>query len=186
MSRPYKISPGSGEHRRLRPMVILRYGVYFLLFLFLYVLQTTPLFLEIFGIKPNLLLVTAVCLAMFEGEFIGGLYGAMAGVLLDLSTIGYFGFNAILMLIFCVLIGLAVIYLLRLTWLNATLLTAGAMLILELLHYYFYYAMWGYENVWLILVQDLLPGVLYTVLLAPLCFWLLQRLTARLHAGDRE
>lgn len=186
MNRPYKISQNPGERGRIRPVVILRYLVYFLVFLLLYVLQTTPGFLAVFGVKPNLLLAAAVCLAMFEGEFVGGLYGAMAGILLDLSALGYFGFHSILMLVFCVMIGLAVIYLLRLTCLNALLLTGGVMLVVELLHYYFYYAMWGYQEVWLILVEDLLPGVLYTVLITPLCFWLLRRLTSRLHAGDRE
>jgi cell shape-determining protein MreD len=87
------------------------------------VLQSTPGFLSVFGIKPNLLIGSAICLAMFEGEFVGGLYGALAGMLLDLGSSRIFGFYSILLFIFCIGAGLAVIYLLHLTWINALMMT---------------------------------------------------------------
>ena len=55
--------------------------MYGAIFVFLYVLQCTPGFLEIMEVKPILLIPAAITLAMFEGEFIGGLYGAFAGLL---------------------------------------------------------------------------------------------------------
>lgn len=56
-----------------------KYCSYVLILLALYVLQTTPGFLSVFGIKPNLVIPAVVCIAMVEGEFVGGLLGALGG-----------------------------------------------------------------------------------------------------------
>ena len=185
MSKDHKVSP----HRRpgrLRLIVVMRYIAYFMLFLLLYVVQSTPGLLTVFGAKPNLLLCAAVCLAMFEGEFVGGLYGALAGILLDLSSDGYFGFYALLLCIFCTVVGLMVIYLLRLTVGNALWLVLGVTAICELLRYYFYYHIWGYAGSWHILTEDLLPGCIYTLLVTPLLFWGIRWFVRRLRSADPD
>lgn len=69
-----------------------KYCSYVLILLALYVLQTTPGFLSVFGIKPNLVIPAVVCIAMVEGEFVGGLLGALGGWLLDLGAFSVFGF----------------------------------------------------------------------------------------------
>lgn len=163
-----------------------RYAVYAALMLALYVMQTTPAFLTFFGIKPNLVFPAAVVIAMLEGEFTGGLYGALAGVLCDTSAITLFGFNAIIALLACVLIGLAFIYLLRVTVLNFVWVLTSVLLVRALLDFLFNYVMWGYPGISILLTQRILPSVAYSVAVAPLVYylyrWLAHKFDERLQA----
>ncbi|MCI8650115.1 MAG: hypothetical protein HFG20_08370 [Anaerotruncus sp.] len=156
-----------------RGVYVAKYTAYFFVLVCLYVLQTTPSFMAVFGIKPNLVIPAAICIAMLEGEFTGGLYGALAGALCDLGDFCIFGFNAIILLIACVLAGLMVIYMLRATVLNFVLLAFGALLARTLLDYLLNYYMWGYEGVWMVLVYKMLPTVIYSAAAAPVSYYLL-------------
>ena len=149
----------------------IKYSLYTVLIILLYVLQSTPGFLLIFDVKPNLAVPAAICIAMREGEFVGGLYGAFAGALCDLGGPYIFGLNAIIFLIAGTAAGLLVIYMLRPGVINFVFLTAGALFTRSLLDYLFHYAMWEYENVWMVLVYHLLPGVLYSAAVSPLCYF---------------
>ena len=51
-----------------------------------YIIQTTPGLFEFFGIKPILVLPACICIAVFEGEFAGGLFGFFAGLLCDSAS----------------------------------------------------------------------------------------------------
>ena len=73
---------------------------------------------------------------------------------------------------------------LRLTWINALLLTFATISMIELLGYYFTWAMWRYPNAWQILAEETLPGMIYTVILSPVLFWLVKSLYIRLHRND--
>ena len=145
---------------------------YIVTMVLLYVLQTTPGLLEIFGSKPNFVIPAAACIAMLEGEFVGGLYGALAGLLCDHSGYAFFGFNAIILLVACVAAGLLVIYMLRPTIVNYILLLAGVLFVKGLLDYLLNYVMWGYSSVWMVLVYDILPGIIYTLAVSPLVYYL--------------
>src|SRR5699024_4789730 len=120
------------------------YACYGMLLLVLYTLQTTPGLFVIAGIKPNLVIPAALTIAMLEGEFLGGIYGAFAGLLCDLNGPALFGFYAILLLTAGVLAGLAFLYLLQPRLTNFILLTACVLLVCGLLEYLFYYEMWDY------------------------------------------
>lgn len=156
-----------------------KYAGYALLMVLLYVMQTTPRFLDVFGVKPNLVIPAAVCIAMLENEFIGGFYGALAGALCDLGGFTIFGFNAIILLAGCVLIGLLVIYMLRVSMPNFIGLLTGLLLTRGLLDYLLSYVMWGYENVWMVLAYDIVPGIIYTAAVSPLIFYLYRRIFRR-------
>lgn len=149
-----------------------RFLVYGAIFVFLYVLQCTPRFLEIRGIKPVLLIPAAITLAMFEGEFIGGLYGALAGLLCGAGGPLLFGFDGILLLCFSVASGLLVIYLLRCTLTTAYLLVFVAVALRCCLAYVFGYGIWGYEDGNSIFWNSTVWMILYSTLLTPLFFWM--------------
>lgn len=158
---------------------LLKHGVYLCLLLLFYVVQTNPYFFSFWGIKPLLVVPLAVVIAMQEGEFAGAWYGAAAGALCDLSMTKLFGLNAILLMLCCVAIGLAIIYLVQLSPLNALLLTGTAMLVKDLFNYYFYYAMWGYEQVYLIFIGNMLPELVFTLGAEVLIYWMLTRIKAK-------
>ena len=68
---------GSTQTRR-HALLAGKYLLYAGLVLLCYILQNTPGFLEIFGVKPFLVIPAVLAIAMFEGEFVGALYGALA------------------------------------------------------------------------------------------------------------
>lgn len=149
-----------------------KYSAYIVVMLLLYILQTTPGFLTVFGVKPNFVIPAAVCIAMHEGEFIGALYGTLAGGLCDLGGYTLAGFNAIILLAACTAVGLLVIYLLRPSVINFVLLLSAVLLARGLLDFLLNYVMWGYAHVWMVFVYDILPGVIYAVAASPLVYYL--------------
>lgn len=68
--------------------------------------------------------------------------------------------------------GLLVIYLLRPGVINFVLLLSAVMLARGLLDFLLNYVMWGYDHVWMVFVYDVLPGVIYTVAVSPLVYYL--------------
>lgn len=65
---------------------LIRFLLYIPLLVFLYILQGM-LFsrLPIYGAKPLIVPVAAVCIAMFEGSVRGGVLGLISGILCDIS-----------------------------------------------------------------------------------------------------
>ncbi len=158
-----------------------RYIVYGALFLLLYVLQNTPRLFLIRGVKPILLIPAAVVFAMYEGEFIGGIFGALAGMLCDLGGFFLFGFDAILTLVFSAVSGLLIIYLLRRNLRNAFLLVFLSMSLRCCLTYFFMYHMWQYEGTPSIFWDSTLWVILYSTLLTPIYFVIWKKLCGFFH-----
>ena len=91
---------------RRTKLMIAKYALYVLLMVILYVLQTDPNLFAIAGVKPVLVLPFAVCIAMFDSQLAGGLFGLLAGILCDTSSNVLFGFQSILYLLICTAVGL--------------------------------------------------------------------------------
>lgn len=164
----------SGTMNNAKTILALKYTVYAALLLFLYVAQVTPGLLVIGGVKPLLVVPVAMAIAMFEGEFVGGVYGAAAGLLIDTASVTLFGFNGFFICLFCIIAGLMVIYLLRCNLLGCMLFVAVTLLVRGSIEFLFAYGMWGYESVWKIYLLHTLPGVLYTLVITPLAFRLIR------------
>lgn len=107
-----------------------------------------------------------------RGGVTGAFYGVLAGVLCDLGGFALAGFNAMILLAACTAVGLLVIYLLRPGVINFVLLLSAVMLARGLLDFLLNYVMWGYDHVWMVFVYDVLPGVIYTVAVSPLVYYL--------------
>lgn len=154
--------------------VFLKYASYALLILLLYVLQTTPGMFAIHGITPMWVVPAAMTIAMVEGEFVGGLYGAFAGLLLDMGGVALFGFNGLFLSVCCVIAGLLVIYLLRCNLLGCLLFVAFTLVPRGSIEYLFAYGMWGHDNVWKLYVWVTIPTIIYTLAVTPLVYWLVR------------
>lgn len=150
-----------------------KFSAYAVLMLLFYVLQTTPGFLSLFGIKPNFVIPAALAVAFYEDEFAGGLYGALAGILCDHGAVGsLFGFNAVILLAAGTAAGLLVIYMLRPTVVNFVLLLCGTMLAQGLLDYLLHFYIWGYADVEQILLRKIFPTVAYTAAVSPILYYM--------------
>lgn len=152
----------------------LKYLSYFGIFLGLYLIQTMPTFLSIAGIKPCLLIPAAVAVAMHDGEFIGGIFGAVAGLFMDMQEVSLFGFNSAILLINGVIVGLVVIYYMQNKRLNFILLTSAIMGLKILITHFFGYSIWDYDRTWIILVEKRVPTIIYTLLVAAVFYHLFE------------
>ncbi len=148
-----------------RRILTIKHLSYVGIILLSYILGSTPGLLTFYGTSPNLMIPLVTVIAMYEGEFAGGMYGALSGLLWDSSAFTLFGIGGMFYLLAGVIIGLLIIYLLQNSLKNALLLSAAVALLHGVMTYSFLYGMWGYEGSYLILINKTLPSVLYTSLL---------------------
>ncbi len=86
----------------MKKLLFFRYFAYSLLIILLYVLQATPMLMpEIFGGKPLLLLCLALSIASVEDKIPSLIFGAVCGIITDISAGGTVGFFAILLTLIC-------------------------------------------------------------------------------------
>jgi rod shape-determining protein MreD len=149
---------------RQRTLTIAKHAIYALTVVFLHVLGSVPGLFVLWDIKPELAIPAAVAIAMCEDEFSGGIYGALAGLLLDTGSFLLFGFNGFVAMLCCVAAGLMVTFLMRCNALTFLLFAAASMLVLGSLEYFFSYGMWGYAGAGSIYTARTLPTVAYSTL----------------------
>lgn len=149
---------------------IIKFTVYALIVFAAYIIQTTPGLFEFFGIAPFLVLPACICIAVFEGEFAGGLFGFIAGLFCDSAAETVFGFNALVFLVLCAASGLLTIYVFRRSTMNIMLLCLGAVFLRFVLEYFFSFVLYGYENLPAFFYTQIAPQVVLTSIFSfPFC-----------------
>lgn len=115
--------------------------------------------------KPILFIPIAITLAIFfEDELKSALVGGLCGILLDIAYHRLFGFNGVLLLIFCVVTTLLFKNYLKPMFINSVIFVSLATLVQGFLDYFFYYKLW-YSNVSKIVFHNnTLPSCIMTVL----------------------
>lgn len=174
------------EDKKFKWIPVIKWLVYSVLLLLAYTLQTTPELFSIAGIKPVLVLPIAICVCMYEGVLSATIFSMIAGLLWDISSDKLFGFNAIIFIICGMLISLLCIYYLRTKLVNAIFFISVTGLIQMGLDFLFYYAFWGYGDPVIILLQRLLPTVVYTVVISPISFFIIRSIARRFNTVARE
>lgn len=128
----------------------------------LFILQTIPGFLEFYGIRPLLLLPACICIAIYEGAYLGGLFGFIGGILCDSVSENVFGFNAALYLVICVAAGLVMENLFRRSYINNSVISLVGVFLRCLVEYYFDYRLYSYEGLSKFFYVDMMPQVVYS------------------------
>ena len=151
---------------------VIKFLTYFFIVFASYIIQTTPQLLDWFGVVPFIVLPACICIAVFEGEFAGGLFGFFAGLLCDSASETVFGFNAFVYLSLCVLAGLSTIYLFRRSTMNIMLLCLVAVLIRSYLEFFFVFILYGYENLAPFFYTVVAPQIVFTSIFSfPYCIF---------------
>lgn len=158
---------------------VLKHVIYVVLIVLLYVLGSVPGLFVIREIKPVWIIPAAVSIAMLEGEFVGGIYGAFAGLLCDVGSFLLFGFNGFILTICCAAAGFLVINLMRCNLFTCLLFAFFTLLIRGSLEYFFSFGMWNYENAATIYTNNTFPTVLYSTAAAVPLFLLFRLLHRR-------
>lgn len=149
----------------------LKWAIYYIALIVLYAFQTTPHLFEIFSVKPVLIVSLAICISMFESVMPSAIFSMIAGLLWDMSSDKLMGFNGIIIMMCGVFISLFCVYYLHTKLINSIVFCTIVMTLQGLLDYFLYYAIWNYSNTYIILVNEILPTILYTVIsIIPLFF----------------
>ncbi len=158
--------------KKLLGRVRIKWAVYILELIIIYILQNTPNLIPSFlGVSPVLLIIFAISITMFEGESRGMWIGLFAGILLDLGGSMVFGFYSMLMTVVCFFCGILVVYLMRNNIITAMVLAAASVFVVGMFQWFFKFALWGDTGTWYFLYGVLLPRVVYTTLLMPIAFY---------------
>ena len=112
--------------------------------------------------------------------------GLLSGLLCDLGSRSLFGFNGLLLLCGCVAISLLSFFLIKVNWKSAFLFGGALASVRALLEFFFFYFIWGYENIQLIFIQSVLPMLVYTILLMPLFLLLVQKIKEKCDSRWKE
>lgn len=155
---------------------IFKHGSYVVLLLIMYVLQSTPRLFEINEIKPVLLICCACAIAVFEGEFVGGIYGAFAGLLLDTAGFSLFGFAGITLCIACVLIGLSIENFMQENIITYMLYVLIATFGIYAIRFVFDYGIWRLPSMERLFYKKVGIVSLYTALVSPVFYYLFKAL----------
>ncbi len=146
----------------------IKWVLYALVLILSYVLGQDPHLFSFGGLRPVLVLPVAVCVAMFEHEFSGGIFAAAAGILWGCSSDVTFGYYAIILLVIGVAAGLICSYGMKPGLFTALLLVAAAAVLVGLLDFLFFYMLWSYSELGRFFFTRLLPTIgLTTVSMIP-------------------
>ncbi len=156
---------------------ILRWVIYILLLILEYVYMTTTAFhwRTVLFVIP-----TAMCIAVFEEPFDAAVCGCIAGLLLDTAQGTLIGLSGIILLWCCLVTSLLFRFFMRKHIINIVMLNGAAVFIQGIIHYFFYYAIWGYDSSAKIFIREFLPVMIYTELAVIPLFFIIKFLVKHL------
>lgn len=146
--------------------------VYFIITAVAALIQNTAgLTIEIAGARCFLLIPVCIILGMGEDEFFAGILGLFGGMLWDLTSAVHLGFNAVFLCIVCSLSALAVTYIVRDTFITATVFSVAAIFIYSLLYWLFFIIIKGVNGAELSLFSFYIPCAVYTAAVTPIVWF---------------
>ncbi|MDK2800737.1 MAG: rod shape-determining protein MreD [Clostridiales bacterium] len=132
-----------------------------------YVLQSTVLqYIELWNIKPNLIVMLVIYFALLRGNVEGGIVGLFGGMLLDILSGKVFGLYALIGMYIGVLAGNFNKRFFKENYLVALLFTFIFTIIYEFIFYFFNYFIWGETRIIYVFKNIIIPEVLYNCFLA--------------------
>ena len=142
--------------------------------------NTAGLLPEIFGARAMLLIPATVCVAMFEREIPGTLFGVFAGLLWDMSSPSGAGFNAVMLAAIGFACGSLITHLMRNNLVTALLLCSVFTVFHLVVYWLKIYIFGGNFRGATALFTFYLPSGIYTMLWLPVFYFLIRTLMKRL------
>ena len=142
-----------------------KYLIYAFAVFLLYILQSVPGFLKIFGVKPVFIIPFCVALSVYDEDWRAGFVYVFGGLLADLSSGRVAGYITIMLLICCVVCVVAVKFLVKPSNRNVFMLSFAVMFIIFTYDFLLTYIMRGYKNFALFYIKNVLLFGLYKTFL---------------------
>lgn len=165
---------------------LIKWCIYSALLLVLYVIQTTPGLLAFGNVKAMLLIPLAVAVACFEQPLASGVFGMFCGLFTDVASDYLLGFNALILLICCVVISLIHTNFLKSKLLDTLISGLGVLLLQRGLDYFFYYSIWELDPNGYLLLHQILPSSLLTLLVCIPLHYLIKWLVTVMQKDDYD
>lgn len=137
------------------------------------------------GMRAMPLAVLVAVIALFERSFAGFVFGFLAGVLWDFSSADGDGFFAVLLCILGFLFGAASSLLLRTNVFSAFAVSFVGVLLTLFAHWFCFLFLKGYDPGAKFLLSFYLPSCLYTLVFAPIYYYLIKALKTALDGPKR-
>lgn len=140
-----------------------RYLGYVILIVVLYVFQGAPMIVpEIFGGRPLLLVPLALCIASCENTVVSIVFGAVCGVLTDISCDGTVGWFAFALTLICCFENFIFSRYFVPSFLTVMIFSFAAVTATILLYYVFFVLFAGVESGGILFVNHYISRTLYT------------------------
>jgi len=157
------------EQHIFRFKTTLRWIIYYLLIFISFIIMTSGTLY-----KPILLVPLAVGIAINNNLYASAVTGAICGFLIDICCGKLFGYNAVVLTVFCIAANLVFELYLKDRFINYFIITAAAAFLQCRLDYKFYYQIWGYKHVGRIFRRVSMKIWLYTVISSVFVFLVLK------------
>ena len=125
------------DRRKILFKQVAKYSIFVLAVFLLYILQSTPGFMTVFGIKPVFMLPFCIVLAMTDETWPSLIVYITGGMLTDLSSGRIVGVYSILLMLMCFMAVLSVKFFFKPNLRNIYLYTFLAMVIMLSLDFFF-------------------------------------------------
>lgn len=155
------------EKRILYFKTTVRWLLYLLIIFFSFVIMTSGSWK-----KPVLLVPVALCIAINTDIMISALTGAACGFLIDIACGRLFGYNAVILTIFCVASTLIFELYLRKKFFSFMAISAAVSFLQCWLDYKFFYEIWDYPDVERIFRSVTLKVWIYTLISSVIMYFI--------------
>ena len=141
-------------------------------------------YVEIMGIRPNLLIVAAICIALCRKDMESAFMGLLLGFGLDILIGHALGWYAILLFLACFGIGMVNPKLYKENFIIPVFFVFFSTAAVELMYCFIHYFLKGYQDMVFVLMALILPESLYNAVLAIPVYPLIVRIHKRLDKFD--
>lgn len=159
--------------RKLAIEKTIKYLLLCLVVFALYILQGTPGFLSVFGIRPVFLIPFCIILAMLEEENYAIIVYVVAGLLFELSAGRIVGYYTIPIIIACVICMIMVKFIFQPNYRNSMAMCFIATFVILTVDFFFSYVMPGYKGIFIIFIKTVLLTSIYSTPFSVLFFKLI-------------
>jgi len=155
---------------------IIKWFSYILVITVLYSVQTTPNFIAIKGVTPNLIIAFSFFIAILSDQYNAIFIGALTGLFLDFSGTNIIGFSSIILMILFYFSSYIQEYYLKYKFTNSIFMFSANLFVYQLIVHIIYYFIW-YQVGFNTFLLDAIFCYIYTLI----CSILLYRLSNTLY-----
>ncbi len=158
---------------------VAKYGIFVLSVFILYILQSTPGFLQLFGLKPVFILPFCITLSMLDENWQAGIVYITGGLMTDLSCGRVRGTFTILLLLTCFVAVISVKFFFKPNRRNTFMFNFASMVIMLTFDFFFSFMFGGYSGKLLYFLKNVVLVSAYSALFSNLYYYFIEFISGR-------